>query len=268
MESTTSYANTVIYIIEGLLVAFILINILKARGGKRLFIRRIQGLNYIDDAVGRATEMGKPIAFSPGIGGLSILTLQALSGLTHVVRKAARYGTRVIACVCDAMIYTIADEMCKDAYEAENASEFFNGNDIRFLSDSQFSYASAFVGMLHRERPAAVFLFGHYAAESLILAENGQAVGGIQIAGTPDTTQVPFFLATCDYTIIGDEYYAAGAYLSKEPTLLGSLVGQDYGKIVLIITIIIGIAAATCTALAPGSTAAQWLSTHFLEYFK
>ncbi|MBO7392728.1 MAG: hypothetical protein J6U98_00840, partial [Abditibacteriota bacterium] len=88
------------------------------------------------------------------------------------------------------------------------------------------------------------------------------------LAGTPDTTQVPFVLATCDYTLLGDEYAAAGAYRSTEPTLLGSLVGQDYGKIVLIITIIIGIAAATCTALAPGSTAAQWLSTHFLEYFK
>jgi hypothetical protein len=46
--------------------------------------------------------------------------------------------------------------------------------------------------------------------------------------------QIPFFLAACDYTIIGDEYYAASAYLSREPTLLGSLVGQDYGKILMI----------------------------------
>ena len=79
------------------------------------------------------------------------------------------------------------------------------------------------------------------AGEALILTENGQAMGAMQIAGTPETIQVPFFLASCDYTIIGDEYYAAAAYLSKEPTMLGSLVGQDYSKIVILLFIVLGV---------------------------
>ncbi len=84
------------------------------------------------------------------------------------------------------------------------------------------------------------FLFGPFSAEALILAENGQAVGAIQVAGTPDLLQIPFFVVTCDYTIIGDEYYAATAYLSREPTQIGSLVGQDLGKLLMLTLIIIG----------------------------
>ena len=87
---------------------------------------------------------------------------------------------------------------------------------------------------------AASFLFGAFAAEALILAENGQAVGAIQVAGTPDLMQIPFFVVTCDYTIIGDEFYAATAYLSREPTQLGSLIGQDLGKMLMLTLILIG----------------------------
>jgi hypothetical protein len=105
---------------------------------------------------------------------------------------------------------------------------------VRFLSDRQFAYASAMVGIINRERAASNFMFGIFAAESLILAEAGNQVGAIQVAGTPSTTQIPFFVAACDYTIIGDEYYAATAYLTREPVLLGSLVGQDYSKMILL----------------------------------
>ena len=85
-----------------------------------------------------------------------------------------------------------------------------------------------------------VFYFGQYYAESLIFAESGQQVGAIQIAGTIQTTQIPFFIAACDYVIIGDEFYAASAYLSREPSLLGSIVGQDVIKAILMIFIVIG----------------------------
>ena len=93
-------------------------------------------------------------------------------------------------------------------------------------------------------------------------------VGAIQVAGTPFTTQIPFFLAACDYTIIGDEYYAASAYLSREPTLLGSLVGQDYGKLMLIGLIVVGAIGATVAAiLGHDSSVAGIISNYFLQYF-
>lgn len=268
MEKLSTYANPAVYVVEGLIVFFILYKIMSARRGRQLFIRRIPGLSALDEAVGRATEMGKPMLFTPGVGGLSIIGLQAMAIMSHVIRRAAKYGTRVIVPTADPLLYTIAEEVAKDAYNAEGVPEQFNSEDIRYLSDNQFAWATGVVGILYREKVATAFHFGYYAAESLILAENGQMVGAIQVAGTPTTTQVPFFLATCDYTIIGDEYYAASAYLSREPTLLGSLVGQDYGKLVMIGLIVIGTIAVTLAAINPNLPGLQWFQENFLKFFQ
>ena len=54
-------------------------------------------------------------------------------------------------------------------------------------------------------------------------------------------SQLPFFVAACDYTLIGEELFAASAYLSKDPHQLGSLKGQDFGKAAFVIVLIIGI---------------------------
>lgn len=227
------------------IAAAILVAILTARRGRQLFIRRIPGLAAIDEAVGRATEMGRPILFVPGLSSLDITTLQALAILSHVVRSAARYRSRVIVPTADSVIYTVSEEVARDAYTHEGVPEQFQPTDIRYLSDQQFAFASGVVGILTREQIASAFYFGSFAAESLILAETGHNAGAIQVAGTPSTTQIPFFIAACDYTIIGDEFYAASAYLSREPTLLGSLVGQDIGKALIVATIVLGIALST-----------------------
>jgi len=92
-----------------------------------------------------------------------------------------------------------------------------------------------------REKPATVFFLGAFYAESLILAETGHSVGAIQIAGTAMPAQLPFFVAACDYTLIGEELFAASAYLSKEPLLMGSLKGQDWGKVIFMFFIGAGV---------------------------
>jgi len=235
----------------------------RARKGKPLYIRRIPGLSAIDEAVGRATEMGRPMIFCPGLSGLSLPTLQALSILKHITTIAAKYRTRIIVPVADSVVYTIAEEISKDAYATEGVPEQFNPEDIRFLSDDQFAYASGCVGIMNREKIASNFMFGYFFAESLILAETGHQVGAMQVAGTPAITQIPFFITAADYTIIGDEFYAASAYLSREPTLLGSLVGQDYAKAILVLIILAG---AVTLSLAGLGLSWHWL--HWPNWLK
>jgi len=241
MEHANWFTFTMMLVFSGA----ILYRILSARRGRRPFIRRIPGLLAVDEAVGRATEMGRPILFSIGLGGLDIVTLQALAIAGYVTRLAARYGNRVIIPVVDSTIYPVAEEVLKDSYNAEGRPELFNSEDVRFLSGAQFAYASGVVGIINRERVASNFMFGYFAAESLILAEAGQTVGAIQVAGTDQLLQIPFFIASCDYTVIGEEFYAASAYLSQEPTLLGSLIGQDYAKILIAVMIVAGVAVAS-----------------------
>lgn len=238
------HANTAVRIFVPLFSIIIVALILMARH-RSLFIRRIQGLAAIDDAVGRATEMGRPMLCCNGLGKTTsgttdIDTLQALSINSYVIRSSAKFGTRSIVPIYQPTTYPIALEIVETAYTAEGRPDLFNANDVRFLSNQQFAFAAAVSGLIWREKVAANFLFGYYYAKSLILAETGQQVGAIQIAGTPTTTQIPFFIASCDYVIIGDEFYAASAYLSREPTLLGSLVGQDICKLIVILIVLTG----------------------------
>ena len=222
--------------------------ILAARRGREIYVRPIAGLSAISEAIGRATEMGRPVLYCAGLSGLDIDGLCSMAILGQIAKLTARYNLRILVPMNDYLLYPIAEEAVREAYSAEGKLDLFDQKDMIYVP-GQFPYAAACVGMMHREKVAANFFFGYFAAESLILAEAGNQVGAIQVAGTPSTDQIPFFVTACDYTIIGEEYYAATAYLTREPTMLGSLVGQDVGKITISAFVIIGTVFAALTAL-------------------
>jgi hypothetical protein len=230
-----------------------------AQRGRKFYIRRIAGLNAIDEAVGRATEMGRPILMVPGIGDIGVIVMQALSIFSYITKTAAQFGNRILLPTGGSQgpaIYTVADEVIRESYASVGRAEAFDPDSVRFISDRQFAFAAGVAGMIYREKVAASFLFGEFYAEALIFAEAGQMVGAIQVAGTTQTTQIPFLIASCDYTIIGDEYYAASAYISREPTLLGSLAGQDIAKATIWLLVLAGTIGLSFYASSHGQAAA------------
>jgi hypothetical protein len=218
----------------------------KARAGKELFIRKIAGLEAIDDAVGRATEMGRPVLFIPGIHDMDdVQTLAALTILGRVSRTIADFDSKIYMPVARSLVMTAAREVIKGSYMSAGRPDAYSDDMVTYITDEQFGYVAAVDGLMVREKPATIFLLGAFFAESLILAETGNYVGAIQIAGTARPAQLPFFIAACDFTLIGEELFAASAYLSGEPKQLGSLKGQDFGKGIAMIFIIVGTIAAT-----------------------
>lgn len=221
----------------------ILISIWLARRGKELYIRRIAGLNAVEEAIGRSTELGKKVLFVPGIGSVGeVQTLAALAVLKHVAKHTAQYGTPLEVPNKDPLTYAAARETVKEAYLEAGRPDLYNDDMVPYITYDQFAYTAAVTGKMVREKPAANFLIGSFYAESLLLAEAGQSTGAIQIAGTAEVAQLPFFVTTCDYTLIGEELYAASAYLSREPVMLGCIKGQDFVKFMLLVWIIVGMA--------------------------
>ncbi|MEP0814086.1 MAG: hypothetical protein HRF49_05415 [bacterium] len=219
----------------------VLLFIARARKDKTLFIRRINGLEAVDEAIGRATEMGKPILYLTGMTTLADLaTLAAINILGEVSKKIAEYDSGLIVPCRDPVVMTVNQETVKAAYTEAGRPENYNEDSVFFLTEDQFSYTASVNGIMLRDKPAANFFMGYYYAESLLLAETGAMTGAIQIAGTDSLAQLPFFITACDYTLIGEELYAASAYLSREPLLLGSLKGQDIGKLLLMLVILLG----------------------------
>jgi hypothetical protein len=226
--------------------AIILYFIYSARKGKKMYMRKIAGLQAVDDAVGRATEMGKPILYCLGLGYVEdIATIASLNILGEVAKKCAQYDTKLICPNADPIVYTVAREIVKESYTKVGRPDSYDPDSVYFLTRSQFAYAAGVDGIMIREKPATNFFVGWFYAESLILAETGASTGAIQIAGTDALAQLPFFVTACDYTLIGEELYAASAYISKEPLLLGAIKGEDLGKLIiagaLVIATIIGL---------------------------
>lgn len=244
-------------LIGTILLGFILIYfILRARRDKNLFIRRIAGLDAVEEALGRATEMGRPTLYVPGLSSISdVATIASLNILGEVAKKTAKFGTPLIVPNRDPIVYTVAREVVKESYTAVGRPDAFHQDIVFFLTDQQFAYAAAVDGIMVREKPATNFLIGMFWAESLILAETGATTGAIQIAGTDAVAQLPFFITACDYTLIGEELYAASAYISREPLLLGGIRGQDYSKLVIVGVIVL----ASILSLVFNLPAKDWL---------
>ena len=258
--------NTLIMTV--ILSVLVLIFVQQAAAGRNFYIRKIAGLEMVEEAVGRATEMGKPILYVPGITDMDdVQTIASLNILGHLSKIIANYDSRLHIPVRRSLVMSAARETVQQAYMSAGRPDAYQEDAIHYVSDAQFAYAAAVDGIIVREEPAACFYLGSFFAESLILAETGNFVGAIQIAGTAKPPQLPFFVAACDYTLIGEELFAASAYLSKEPRLLGSLKGQDVGKAFAIISVIIGVLFATLIELT-GNEALIQMQEYILWFFK
>jgi hypothetical protein len=225
-----------------------------AKRGGEVKVRKIAGLEAVTEAVGRATEMGRGVLFVPGI--LDINDIQTVAGMTvlaSVAKTAAEYDAKLEVPTARSLVMTTAREIVEAAYLAAGRPDAYDENNIYYLTDEQFGYTAGIQGKMVRDKPAACFYMGAFYAESLILAETGNSIGAIQIAGTAMPSQLPFFVAACDYTLIGEEFFAASAYLSGDAQQLGSLKGQDVGKVIAAALLIFGCFVAT-VASATGSS--------------
>lgn len=248
------FAQFVLMLVFAFIVWFM---VTRAKAGMKIpEIRKINGLEALDEAIGRATEMGRPVHFTPGLAGVgNAQTFAAFGLLGYVAKMCAKYDTRLIQTNADYVVLAINEEIIRQAYLESGRPDAFNADDVQFMSDQQFAYASNVMNMFQKDKPAANIMMGAFWAESLIFAETASFVGAIQIAGTAHTHQLPFFITACDYTLIGEEIYAASAYLSKEPVLYGSLVGQDWAKIFVFAMIIVG------TLIANFQAKGNWLTS-------
>ncbi len=229
-----------------------------ARQGKSLFLRKIPGLNAVEEAVGRATEMGRPVLFIPGIQELDeIQTIAGISILGRVAKITAQYETPLMVPVRYPLVLAAGQEVVEQSYIEMGKGDSYDRDMVRYVAGEQFAFTANVNGYMMREKPATNIYMGAFFAESLLLAETGNAAGSIQIAGTAQPEQLPFFIAACDYTLMGEELYAASAYLSHEPVMLGGLKGQDLLKMIITLLIIVGV---ILVSLGFGDTFISWFN--------
>ena len=233
----------------------------RARSGDEIYLRTIPGLKALEEAVGRATEMGKSVLFVPGISDMDqVETITGLNLLGHVAEHTAKYETSLNVPVSKSIVMEAGRDICKESYLKAGRPDLYSDDMVHYISDEQFAYAAGVNGIMEREKPAACFYLGKFYAESLMLAETGNSIGAIQIAGTGSPSQIPFFVTACDYTLIGEEFFTASAYLSKKPELVGSIKGQDIVKLLVMVFMVL-------TFVLNGFFQAGWIGFDILNLY-
>ena len=215
--------------------------------GSRLALKRkwkarpISGIDKLEDWIKQASKLNRCVFFSPGTSGVgSTDTLAALALLRYVAKLCVQNNAKLIIANADLNVQQVTEEILKDAFDAAGKSDKYDVDSVRFMSGSIFAYAAGVMGLIRRERPALNIFLGAFSAESLEIAEAGRSEAIYQFGGTSSIDQLPFFLATCDLTLLAGELYAAQSYLTNDPGDISRTVGEDVGKAIAILLILAG----------------------------
>lgn len=233
-------------IVEGRLMTFIIMIVIFAlmyyfmsiNKEAKYTIRSMPALAAIPEAVGRAAEMGRPVFWTPGMSGAlnnssqGPQVLAAISILGYLTEECVKAGVHIQAIVPLPDALPLIEETMRTAYLKEGKPEEFNPDQITFIAE-QSPYLSNVLGYFQRAKPASNILVGGFYYEAVVIGEAGSHIGAMQIAGTNNTHQMPFLVATCDYMLLAEELFAAGAAISQDHDMLGSIKGEDYVKILL-----------------------------------
>ena len=235
-----------------MLAAAVISSLIAARFNKNIFVRKLRAVAEIEDAIGRAAEMGRPALYLTGLYDMNALpTMASIEILSYVAEKTAAYETKLMVPCCRSLVMNAARETVRGSFIRTGREALYDAENIRYITDDQWGFVSAVTGIMKREKPAACFYFGQFVSESLIYAETGHCIGAVQIAGTNEFSQIPFFVVACDFCLIGEELYAASAYFSKKNADAGSLRGMDICKILLVMIILAGVISETLYAIEP-----------------
>ena len=184
---------------EGKLINLILLLVIAAlilyfamisEKGKIPEIRRLPQLDAIDEAIGRCTEMGKPIHFCAGTGSLfSDLAAQTISGfnvLEYVARNSAKRRTKLIVTTGTADNYPVLADLLATTYASENMQELYQPDTLRFLGGF-FPGIIGICDVLAQENTGANILIGAFSSFHVECLETASTLGQISIFGSART---------------------------------------------------------------------------------
>lgn len=218
---------------------------LRARSGRTPILRRIQAFEMLKGLPGRAIEAGREVHLSLGVGSVvNETTADSLAGLAvldYLAQQAAATGVSPAISMADPTVMLFAQNALRAAHanDDERAEEAYRN--IRWMASQPAAYAAGVMSLLNIDRVEANIMVGNFGDEYLLMGETAAQQDIAHIGGTSNPNTLPFIYASAQETLLGEEIYAAGAYLQKRPGHLGSLAAQDMMRWLIALLILGGI---------------------------
>jgi hypothetical protein len=229
---------------EILLLGFVLLFALaiwlsyqRQRTGLGLGFRDIAGFVALKREMSRSIESGHPVHIGLGVGGVSTdMTADSLAAveILDAVTKDAGLAERMpIVTLADATLLPLVQDRMGAAAGVRGHLE-----NVRWIGPSSTTYAVGVMGILASEDLESSTLAGVFGDEYLLMGGASSQHSVRQIGAVSEPAVLPFAYATADELLLGEELYAAGAYLAQKPWHMASLKAQDWMRWLLVLVII------------------------------
>ncbi|HLF25467.1 MAG TPA: DUF6754 domain-containing protein [Anaerolineae bacterium] len=218
---------------------------LAIRRGRVPQLRPLPALDIVQGQLGRGIETGHPAHISIGAGGIAgedtLVTLAGASIVDSVAQEAADTGAPPTVTVADGTALILAQDMLRRPHTRRGDISGYDPLDVQLLGVTPFQYAAGALEFIGHAHPVSNVMIGSFGPEVGLIAEQGVREGLTQVGGSVDARALAVLHPSVDHLLIGEDVFAAPAYLDQRPSHLGRLQAQDLTRFVLVGVILLAV---------------------------
>jgi hypothetical protein len=160
--------------------------------------------------------------------------------LRYLTERTSLSDRPPIAASGEASLALLSQDTLEAGYQGAGAGEFYQPTTGRLTGMTPFSSIAGMIPILHDENVSATVLVGHFGVEAALLAEAAERENGLLIGSSDSLSSQAALFATAHEALIGEELFAAGAYLGAGPSHSASLTVQDVLRWIIILVLLGG----------------------------
>ena len=207
-------------------------------------LRDIPALTRLFRTLGLSVEDGTRLHISLGRG--SFLDSRGGSGLAglavlrYIAERTSVSDEPAVASAGDPALGLLAQDTLQAGYQAAGVEELYVPTTGSVSGLTPFGYAAGAMNISQNENVSTNIMLGHFGPEAALLAEASDRENITVIGASDDLAGQAVLFANTQDALIGEELFAAGAYLGAGASHTASLTVQDILRWTIIVALLGG----------------------------
>jgi hypothetical protein len=212
--------------------------------GRRPRFRAIPLFSSLRAQLGHAIESGRDLHVAIGTGGIGgedmAQTLAAVGIVEYLADEAAASGVAPIITTADATALILTEDTLRRPYIRQGDLSNYPPLSARLPALNATQYAATRMDYLAHNNVLANVLSGAFGPEAALINHEVNKQDMLHFNAAADPRALAVLLPSSDNLLIGEEMFAAKAYLQARPQHLASLRAADLARWLIVIGIIAG----------------------------
>jgi len=206
--------------------------------------RVIPQLTKLSRAVDLSVEDGTRLFIS--LGRTSLLTpraaapLAGLGLLRHIAERTSLSDNPPVVVGGEASLALLAQDTLQAGYQSMGADDLYQPMSGRLSGMTPFSAAAGAMPIIRDENISASMLVGDFGVEAALLADAAERQNAFLLGASTDLSSQAALFASAQEPLIGEELFAANAYLDPGDSRSAALTVQDFLRWVIILVLLAG----------------------------